>query len=85
MGENSQTIARYILGSTASEIMDAYLIQRDTILVFLKNNSLKTQTRMMFVNKHCLALVFAVSYWHFLKLNTLGRQYFGPFKVTQRI
>ncbi|KAH0655105.1 hypothetical protein KY285_029987 [Solanum tuberosum] len=98
-GREPPTIARYILGNTASELVEAYFIQRDTVLALLKNNLLKAQAKMKtFADKHRTDLVFTVGDWVFVKLkpyrqlsmrlqkgHKLGRRYFGPFKVIKRI
>ncbi|XP_015160318.1 uncharacterized protein [Solanum tuberosum] len=68
-GQEPPTVTRYILGSTSSELVAAYLIHRDAVLELLKGNLIKAQTRMKnFADKHPTELVFALGDWVFVKL-----------------
>ncbi|PHT71814.1 hypothetical protein T459_22599 [Capsicum annuum] len=98
-GREPPTIARYILGSTASELVDSYLLQRDEVLKVLKNNLLKAQNRMkLLADKSRKNTVLEVGDWAYVKLkpfkqnalrlqqdHKLGRHYFGPYQVLKRI
>ncbi|KAF3670157.1 putative LRR receptor-like serine/threonine-protein kinase [Capsicum annuum] len=93
------TIARYILGSTTSELVESYLLQRDDILQVLKNNLLKVQNRMkLLADKSRTNTVLEVGDWTYVKLkpfkqnnlhlqrdHKLGRRYFGPYQVLKYI
>lgn len=45
-GREPRTVYRYILGISASELVESYLLQRDEVLHILKNNLLTAQKRM---------------------------------------
>ncbi|OIT33078.1 hypothetical protein A4A49_64184, partial [Nicotiana attenuata] len=98
-GREPPTIARYILGSTASELVESYLLQRDEVLLILKNNLFKAQNRMKtLADKSRSDISFEAGDWVYVKLkpyrqstlrlqrdHKLGRRYFGPYKVLKRI
>ncbi|PHT44079.1 putative LRR receptor-like serine/threonine-protein kinase [Capsicum baccatum] len=98
-GREPPTIARYILGSTTSELVESYLLQRDEVLQVLKNNLLKVQNRMkLLADKSRTNTVLEVGDWTYVKLkpfkqnnlrlqrdHKLGRRYFGPYQVLKRI
>jgi len=87
------------LGSSASELVESYLLQRDEVLHILKNNLLKAQNRMKrLADKSRTNTFLEVGDWVYVKLkpfkqNTLrlqrdhklGRRYFGPYQVLKRI
>lgn len=63
------TVARYILGSAASELVESYLLQRDEVLHILKHNLLKAQNRMkLFADKSRTDTSFEVGDWVYVKL-----------------
>nr|XP_009590087.1 uncharacterized protein LOC104087358 [Nicotiana tomentosiformis] len=67
-GRDPSTIARYILGRSPSELVEAYFVDRDKILALLKLNFLKAQTRMKnLADKHHTELKFAEGDWVFVK------------------
>ena len=98
-GREPATVARYILGSSASELVDSYLLQWDEVLHILKNTLLKAQNRMKrLADKSRTDTFLEVGDWVYVKLkpfrkNTLrlqrdhklGRCYFGPYQVLKRI
>lgn len=98
-GREPPTIARYILGSTTSELVESYLLQRDEVLQILKNNLFKAQNRMKtLADKSCTNTSFEVGDWVYVKLkpygqstlclqsdHKLGRRYFGPYMVLKCI
>lgn len=98
-GRDPPTVTRYILGSSPNELVEAYLVDRDEILLLLKANLARAQNWMKGIaDKRRKELSFQVGDWVFVKLkpyrqNTLllqnhtklGRRYFGPFKVLKRI
>lgn len=98
-GRAPPTIARYILGSTASNLVESYLLQRDEVLQILKTNLLKAQHRMkVLADRSRTDIAFEVGDWVFVKLkpyrqssvrlqhdHKLGRRYFGPYRVLKRI
>ncbi|XP_070026619.1 uncharacterized protein LOC142182296 [Nicotiana tabacum] len=98
-GRESPTIARYILGSTASELVESYLLQRDEVLQILKHNLLKAQNHMkQLVDKSHTDTTFAIGDWVYVKLklfrqtslrlqrdHKIGRRYFGPYQVLKHV
>ncbi|KAH0716239.1 hypothetical protein KY285_007584 [Solanum tuberosum] len=98
-GRDPPTVARYILGSSSSEIIEAYLVDRDEVLTLLKANLARAQNRMKGLDgKSRRELTYQMGEWVYVKLkpyrqNTvrlhqhpkLGRRYFGPFKILKRI
>ncbi|KAH0773833.1 hypothetical protein KY290_010970 [Solanum tuberosum] len=93
------TVARYILGSSASEMIEAYLVDRDEALTLLKANLACAQNWMKgLADKSRRELNYQVGEWVYVKLKPyrqnairlhqhpkLGRRYFGPFKILKRI
>lgn len=68
-GREPPTVARYILGSAASELVESYLLQRDEVLHILKHNLLKAQNRMkLFADKSRTDTSFEVGDWVYVKL-----------------
>lgn len=98
-GRDPPTFTRYILGSSPSELVEAYFVDRDELLALLKLNLIKAQRRMKkLADKHRTELEFEVADWVFVKLKPYrqnsvrlqqhpkpGRRYFGPFQVLKRI
>ncbi|OIT40760.1 hypothetical protein A4A49_57224, partial [Nicotiana attenuata] len=98
-GRDPPTVARYIMGSSPSDLVEAYLVDRDEILALLKSNLARAQNRMKaLADQHRLEMTYQVGDWVYVKLkpyrqNTvrlqqhpkLGRRYFGPFKILKRI
>ena len=98
-GREPATVARYILGGSASELVDSYLLQWDEVLHILKNTLLKAQNRMKrLADKSRTDTFLEVGDWVYVKLkpfrqNTLrlqrdhklGRYYFEPYQVLKRI
>lgn len=92
-------MAQYILGSSPSEVVEAYVVDRDEVLALLKANLVREQNRMKsLVDKSLRELTFQIGDWVYVKLkpyrqNTvrlqqypkLSRRYFGPFKILKRI
>lgn len=97
--EKPPTITRYIRGSSPSELVETYFLDRDEILVQLKLNLIKAQARMKkLVDKHCSELEFAVGDQVFFKIKPyrqdtlclyqhpkLARHYFGPYQALKGI
>lgn len=98
-GRKAPTIARYILGSSTNDLVEACMVDRDEVIELLKHNLMKAQIRIKKVaDKHHTELTFVPDDWVFVKLkpyrqNTvrnhqhpkLGRRYFGPYRVVKRI
>ncbi|XP_059306872.1 uncharacterized protein LOC132058356 [Lycium ferocissimum] len=96
-GHEPLTIARYIMGSIASELVESYLLQRDEVLQLLKHNLTKAQTRMKtFAHKSSTEVIFEIGDWVYVKLKPYrqvslrlqkdhkhGRRYFGPSKSSR--
>ncbi|KAH0725255.1 hypothetical protein KY284_001120 [Solanum tuberosum] len=97
-GRDPPTVAQYILGSNSSEMIEAYLVDRDETLTLLKANLARAQNQMKgLADKSQRELNYQVGEWVYVKLkpyrqNTvrlhqhpkLGRRYFGPFKILKR-
>lgn len=45
-GKNLPTVAPYVLGSSPSDLIEAYMVDRDEILALLKGNLNRAQDRM---------------------------------------
>lgn len=98
-GYEPPTVARYILGSTSSELVESFLLKRDKVLQLLKHNSANAQNRMKaFADKSRTEITYDVGDWVFVKLkpynqstlhlqrdHKLGRRYFGPYKILKHI
>lgn len=98
-GRDPPTVACYIIGNSPSDLVEAYVVDRDEILVLLKSNLDRAQNRMKaLADQHRLEMTYQVGYWVYVKLkpyrqNTvrlqlhpkLGRRYFGLFKILKRI
>lgn len=93
------TIVRYVMSSSAFELVELYMLQRNAVMDLLKHNLIKAHQRMReFANKRQHHIEFKVGERAFVKLNTyrqqsmrlqpyhkFGRCYFGLFKVLKRI
>lgn len=85
-GREPTTIARYILGSSSSDLVEAYLVQSDKVLS-------KAQAHMKkYADTKRMKVTFAVGDWVYVKLkpyrqtsirvlpsHKLDRRFFGPF------
>lgn len=98
-GREPPTIARYILGSTASELVESYLLQRDEVLQILRHNLLKAHNHIkLLADKSRTDTTFDIGDWVYVKLkpfrqtslclqrdHKIGRHYFGPYQVLKRV
>uniref|UniRef100_A0A3Q7GHD8 Uncharacterized protein n=1 Tax=Solanum lycopersicum TaxID=4081 RepID=A0A3Q7GHD8_SOLLC len=63
-GYEPPTVARYILGSTSSELVESSLLKRDKVLQLLKHNSANAQNRMKaFADKSRTEITYDVGDW----------------------
>ncbi|WMV51993.1 hypothetical protein MTR67_045378 [Solanum verrucosum] len=98
-GREPPTISRYVLGSAADDLVEKYMLERDGVLVLLRNNLSETQISMkLYADARRTDLQLEVGDWAFVKLkpyrqlslrlqhhHKLGRKYFGPYRVLKRI
>lgn len=98
-GRDPPTLAWYIMGSISSEIIEAYLVDKDDSLTFLKDNLSRAQNWMKdLADKSRRELTYQVGEWVYVKLkpyrqhivrlhwhSKLGRYWFGPFKILKCI
>ncbi|PHT87218.1 hypothetical protein T459_09324 [Capsicum annuum] len=68
-GREPPTIARYVLGSSPSELVEECFVDRDKVLGLLKLNLIKAQARMKkFADKYRSDLEFSKGDWVFVNL-----------------
>ncbi|KAJ0042180.1 hypothetical protein Pint_17410 [Pistacia integerrima] len=98
-GRDPLSVVPYTLGSSPIEAVDSELIKRDKLLVALKKNLIKAQSRMIGqANKCRCELKFNQGDFVYVKLqpyrqffvrggsySKLSRCFYGPFKVIKRI
>ncbi|WMV23990.1 hypothetical protein MTR67_017375 [Solanum verrucosum] len=98
-GREPPIVAHYILRSTSSYLVEAYLVQRDEVLTLLKQNLSKAQVLMKkFADAKCTEVTFSVVDWVYVKLNPYRQTYlrelpshkldirfFGPFQILKRV
>ncbi|KAM0028419.1 putative nucleotidyltransferase, Ribonuclease H [Helianthus debilis subsp. tardiflorus] len=98
-GRKPPNLTRYIKGSTSNSLVDSQLLDRDEVLITLRNNLLRAQSRMKtYADTNRRDVQFAIGDWVFVKLQPfrqhsirlqrhykLSRRFFGPYQVLERV
>lgn len=70
-GREPPTIVRYVMSSSAIELVGLYMLQCNTVMDLLKHNLVKAYQRMKeFASKRWHLIEFKVGEWVFMKLNS---------------